>query len=355
MAWTWGVNIPIAPLIFGAVIVLAGILLTARHALLAGATSGVILLSVQLAVIFNVHQPDMSWTRQVSGFGDILAYCTVFGLLALVSWLYTREMERALSQARQAEAALIQQRSALLRQAKERTKVLRRLQLEEMRHMYHFAELGQLGITLLHDLANHLTTLTLELEDIEKKQHSKEMARVQQIARYIGDIVDSTRQRLHGETHDQTFDIVRKTSETIDSLHYKAVRHNVIIDWQEPSEPLEYVGDPVNYSQIIAIITSNAIDAYGSSPRSVERRVIVTMQYTNEDIAICVSDWGKGITKSQRSRLFKPRHSAKESGLGLGLYIAKQTAEMLFGGTIKLDTQSKYTKFVIKLPRNDKS
>lgn len=64
---------------------------------------------------------------------------------------------------------------------------------------------------------------------------------------------------------------------------------------------------------------------------------------------IRISDWGRGIAKSKRKQLFKPHHSSKKTGLGLGLYIAKQIAEMQFGGTIALSPRTDQTEFIVKL------
>jgi signal transduction histidine kinase len=350
ITWSWGINTPIGLLIFGMVIVLAGILLSARHSLFAGCLAGGFLLASQIVVTLDWHHPDISWTGNHSNFGDVLAYCVTFGMLALASWLYNREMERTLMQARSAEAALRRQKATLEKRVQERTKDLRRLQLEEMRQMYRFAELGQQGVTLLHDLANHLTALTLEMEGLEKKQ-PKEIARAQQITQYLGNVVEVTRQRLNGETKDRPFDIVRQTSETINFLRYKATQNGVVIEWQPPKRPLRCIGDPASFSQIIGIITNNAIDAYSSAARSNNnRRVIVAIQQNRTYVAIHISDWGRGITNQQRKRLFTPHHSTKKSGLGLGLYIAKQTTEMQFSGKISLSDRIDYTEFIIRLP-----
>lgn len=352
IVWSWGVNIPIAALIFGLVIVLAGILLTARHSLYAAITASTLLMGVQTAVTLNWHKPDTSWANAQACFSDVLAFSIGFGMLALVSWLYNHEMESSLLQAKQAEAALLQQKATLKMQVKKRTEQLRQAQLEEMQQMYRFAELGQLGVTMLHDLANHLTALTLEIEDLQRKQHSKAIERAVEITHYLESVVHSTRDRLHGGTQTHTFNIIRTTSEVLNFLKHKAVKVNVIIDWQPPAHSWRFTGDPASLSQIIAIITSNAIDAYGPAPDSgaSERRVLVTMQRSDSDITIRIRDWGKGMTAAQRKALFKPFESNKKAGLGLGLYIAKQTVEMQFGGSIIISPPGDHTEFIIKLP-----
>lgn len=353
IVFVWGINTPIGPLTFALVIVLTAILLTARSALIAALLAGLILAGVQAAASLDWHRPDSSWMVNQSTFGDVAAYSSVFIMIALISWLYNREMERSLAQVRRAEAKLTQQKMMLKSQVKDRTKELRQVQLEEMRHMYQFAELGQLGVTLLHDLADHLTTLNLEIDDMESKKGSKPVARARQITQYLEDIVDHTRQRLGGRTQKQTFDVVRLINETIDFLYHKAKKLGVEIVWQPPEDNVVYVGDADSLSQILAIIISNAIDAYESLPTSDEHRVTVTLEQNNKQVVIRVSNGGKVISITERKRLFKLQHSTKKSGLGLGLYIAKQIVEMQFSGTIALNHRSSRTEFIIKLPKND--
>jgi signal transduction histidine kinase len=356
MVWVWGIDTPIALLIFALVIVLAGILLTARCALCAAVVCGLILVGVQLTIMLGWHMPDMSWSGKTSSFGDVLGYCSVFGMLALVSWLYNREMERSLAQAKEAGAALMQQKATLKMQVSKRTAELRQVQLVEMQQMYRFAELGQLGIILLHDLSNYLTALTLEIEGLQSKQHSKAIARAREIIHYLEGVVKNTRERLNGSTEKQTFNIVQKTSDALAVLHYKTATTGVAIDWEPPKVSWKYTGDATSYCQVIAIITSNAIDAYRTkvpartTAAAGPPKVVITMQQIGMDIVIKISDWGDGITKSQRKHLFKPYASAKKSGLGLGLYIAKQTVEMQFSGTMVINPWSKHTEFIIKLP-----
>lgn len=346
----WGISTPLGLLFFALVIILAGILLTARSTLFIAVLSGAILVGVQTAATLEWYHPNTSWMTRAPSYGDAFAYSAMFIMLALISWLYNREMERSLAKVKRTEVALLQQKATLKLRVRERTRDLRRVQLQEMRQMYHFASLGQLGVTLLHDLANHVTALTLSMEGLEDKRHSKELGRAQQIIRYLSDMVESTRQRLHGEAQSQTFDIVRKIHETIEFLHYKAVQNSVKVDWQSSIKSWEYTGDPESFGQIIAILTSNAIDAYSNFTSPEKHLVVVAMETQGGYITIRIRDWGKGIPKSRRKKLFTAHHSTKKSGLGLGLYIAKQIVEMQFLGTLVLHSAQEHTEFIIKLP-----
>lgn len=355
IVFSWGINTPMGLLIFGMVIVLSGILLKAWHAPLAAVVAGLILVGLQTSVVFGWYTPDMSWTGKQSSYGDAIASCVVFGLLALISWLHNREMERSLSLAKHAELALFKQKTVLKRTVERRTAQLRRVQLEEMQQMYSFAELGQSGVTLLHDLANYLTALTLELDDLQSEKNTKALARTREITGYLEEIVDTARSRLLGATQKQTFNIIRKTSEVVNFLDYKATKANVVIDWRPAERSWTYFGDPTCFSQLITLIVSNAIDSYGGitagqHPHAGAARLSITMQRSKRYITIKVSDWGKSISKSQRKHLFKPFQATNKTGLGIGLFIARQTVAINFGGTLTLSPDSERTEFIIKLP-----
>jgi signal transduction histidine kinase len=347
--WSWGINTPIGLLIFCVVIVLAGILLTARNALYAAVAAGSVLLAVQTAVVVGWHVPNMTWTGKESSYADAIGSCVIFGMLALISWLYNREMERSLLLAKQAEAALLRQKAMLRRKVEERTAQLRQSQMIEMRQMYRFAELGQLGVMLLHDLANHLTALTLEIENLQNKQNTDTIAHAREIMEYLEDVVDSARDRLHGGVQKQRFNVIEKIDKVTVLLAYKASRAGVSIDWRPRLRRLDYEGDIACFSQIVAIILSNAIDSYQDTTTDV-RRVEISVKLDAKNITISVGDWGRGIAKSQQKSLFKPFNTTKKSGLGIGLFIARQTIVNNFGGSITLNPKSDHTEFVIKLP-----
>lgn len=353
--WQWGINTPFGILVFGLVIVLAGILLTARHALYGALLGTLTLLLTHVSNIQGWHRPDTSWTTVDTNFGDVVAYSTGFAFLALISWLYGREMERSLFRAQQAEEELLKEKAMLEVRVKERTLELRKAQLEEIQQMYRFAELGQLSTALLHDLANHLSVLTLEIDGLKQsKQHASAISRSKDIIHYMDNMVDDVRDQLRGNVQNRSFNVMQKVSETVELLRYKAAGSNVTLDWQLPSEKKQftYIGDPVRLSQVIAIVVGNAIDAYDgitSKRADYSKRVTVRAKASRGQIQIYIRDWGKGIPRSERKHLFKPFQTTKKTGMGIGLFIAKQTIEAHFAGSITLTDADDYTEFIITL------
>jgi len=350
----WGATLPVVMLTFGVAIVLAGLLLGANSALYTAGLAALIVTILQLAINWHWYVPSDPSVRMRSSVTDILASCIVFGLLALLVWFYQRELTFSSDNTKRAEISMSQHKVILAAQIRKRKSKLEQMQLEEIERMYRFAELGQLGVTLLHDLANYLTALTLEIDGIQSKKYAKALVRARDIIHYLESSVDSTRDRLQGDNQNESFNIIAKTSEAVTFLRYKAQRQGVIIAWEPPAQSWAYTGDPCSYCQIATIVTGNAIDAYDtlnpktSTPQ--ERLVIVSMERNAADIILHVNDWGRGISKRQRKNLFKPFHSTKKAGLGIGLFMARQTVEASFGGTLVHNVHSDHTEFIITLP-----
>lgn len=351
--WAWGINVPFAMLLFALEIVIAGILLGPRSALYGAIAASLTLFFIQSLITCGAHHPAASTALRSSGFGDVIGYSVAFGILALVSWLFGRQTELSLIQADKAQAALLREKSLLKTRVEQRTMELRAAQLEEMRNLYQFAEIGHLSTALLHDLANHLTTLTLDIEDLHSKQRSETIKRARMSIRHLDDMVQKVRDQIQGKTTVQSFNPNEKISETIKLLTHKARESQVKIDWQPVSIPdLEHIGDPVKFNQIIAVLVSNAIDAY-KDVDTTNKKVKVALSDTKKAIEIRVSDWGPGITPKKQETLFQPFNSTKHTGMGIGLVIIKQIIETHFKGSIALNKKAKHTEFVVTLPVHD--
>jgi signal transduction histidine kinase len=62
-----------------------------------------------------------------------------------------------------------------------------------------------------------------------------------------------------------------------------------------------------------------------------------------------VQDDGAGVPESERASLFRPFHTTKEKGLGLGLALVRRIAEA-HGGSVLLAPSAKGARFEVELP-----
>jgi len=352
VATFWGVATPAGPLLYGLVIVLAGILLGPRYSIYFAAGITALLAGLQLAAERGVIHPDWSWLAIPPNMADVIGFGLIYAVLAVVSWLFNHQMERSLHKAEQAEIEVTKQKDSLETTVQERTKELQAAQLEKVQQMYRFAELGQLSTALLHDLANHLTTLTIDIEGLEGKTRSRALSRAKRSIHYIDDMVVRVRDQLHGRSHIRTFSAIQEVEAMVAMLRPKASAAGVTLTWRTTLDKrsARLSGEPIRFRQLMANLLSNGIDAYEAFTGK-RREVLATITDDESNVIITINDWGKGIAPTQRTNLFEPFYSTKQTGMGMGLFIVKQIAEEHFLGSVAIDQTKKHTAFVITLPK----
>ncbi len=124
--------------------------------------------------------------------------------------------------------------------------------------------------------------------------------------------------------------------------------HSCPIKLDNHGAPIHMYADPRLLGQAIANVVNNAARHAGDGAS-----ILVAVADSDEDVTICVSDDGAGMTREERDRLFIPfaTGGSLRPGTGLGLMITQKVLE-LHGGRILVDTiQTKGTTFYLTLPR----
>jgi len=131
-----------------------------------------------------------------------------------------------------------------------------------------------------------------------------------------------------------------------------ARRHDVTLETDQAADVPMLVMDAERIEQVIANLTSNAIEH--SAPGSFV--TIRTHLASNETVAIEVIDRGDGIPDEQRRTLFdafsrgRTRKAGAERSIGLGLMISRQIVDA-HGGRIEVESKAgRGSTFAVHLP-----
>lgn len=338
----WGINTPLGVLLLGFTIVLAGVML-GPFATIATTLLAIFELFVsQFLYVAGILEPNYKILATAPSYGDAFGYALILLIAALVSWLSRRQLERSLQRAIVAEGELVNEKKLLARRLAERTRELKNAQLEEMQQLYHFAELGQASTTILHELANHLTVLMLSIDELPTKRRDGGISQAKESIKALDDMITQARKRLVIDSSARIFSLEKVIEEVIDDLRGIALRSGIVVklDPAESKKELTTYGDPLYLTQIMRILINNSIEAH-ERRGSKNKYISVSLSEVGRIIKISVVDNGSGIEPSMKGQLFKVHKSKKSSGMGIGLYIAKELAEFHFQGGLTYNKSRK--------------
>ncbi|KPJ55188.1 hypothetical protein AMJ47_01590 [Parcubacteria bacterium DG_72] len=104
--YKWGIELPPGLLFFSLVIIISGILISTRFAFIIALISSLSIAVVNYLQINNIKIPDLYWKAEKMKTTDITVLSIIFGVIATVSWLSNREIEKSLKRARKSEAVM---------------------------------------------------------------------------------------------------------------------------------------------------------------------------------------------------------------------------------------------------------
>ena len=110
-------------------------------------------------------------------------------------------------------------------------------------------------------------------------------------------------------------------------------------------DDLSWPLDRDQVSQAIWALLQNAAQAVAAQA---DGRVTLTARQADTSLTIAVDDTGPGIPPDAATRIFRPFHTTKPDGTGIGLSLARQIAHA-HGGTLTLGTDA-VTSFRLSLP-----
>jgi two-component system sensor kinase FixL len=233
-------------------------------------------------------------------------------------------------------------------------------QREELAHLSRVAVMGEMAMSLAHELTQPLTGIVSNADAgrrlIDHKNADfgilREMlADISADGHRAGGVVHGIRRMVKkvAAVHENVNlnDVVEHVVQMVSheaSLHSCKLKTSL-----EPNLPA-IEGDPIELQQVLINLVINAFDAMRNTPAGERRIAIATKRNGSGTIEVSVRDYGSGLSEDTRNHLFEQFFTTKAEGLGMGLAIAR-TIVHSHGGTITgRNAESGGARFSLLLP-----
>jgi two-component system sensor histidine kinase PilS (NtrC family) len=211
--------------------------------------------------------------------------------------------------------------------------------------------IDRLAAALVHDLRNPLATICGSAEmlldaDLEAAQARRVTLNIRRAAGRMQDLLTDLSAVTRGHTRaTESCNLRQLLAEACDAAAL-VDRNGVDILWDVPAG----IDVPMQRARMGAVFLNLITNALEAMPDGGTIRIAA--RETNDHVQVEVEDTGSGIPAEIRSRLFEPFvTAAKKEGLGLGLWVSRQTVRD-HGGELWAEP-AKGARFVAAVTRAD--
>jgi len=217
-------------------------------------------------------------------------------------------------------------------------------------------EIAELAAGFIHEIKNHIGTLSLNLqllaEDLETAETPRERRALDRVGRLSGEcrkLVSLSNDFLRfarlRELHAKPVPLDEVVSRMIEFLGPTARQRNVEIEWFPGPDLPDVCLDCDLFEQALLNLMLNAEQAMPDGGT-----LTLTGRCEDGAVLLDVIDTGVGIEPAALAKLFRPFHTTKPDGSGLGLATTRKIVAA-HGGTIGVQSEpGRGTKFTIALP-----
>jgi len=233
------------------------------------------------------------------------------------------------------------------------------LQREELAHLSRVASVSALSSSLAHELSQPLSSILINAQAGQRfmAQDTPNLVEIRTIFEEsvsadsrAGEIIDGLRTMLRRgqvalgpvNVNDSLDELLRLTRANLNA-------RGVTISKVTTADLPQAMTDRVQLQQVLLNLIVNACDAMQTNPPE-DRILTLTTSASEYDVRIGVLDRGVGLPDDVES-LFRPFHSTKVGGLGLGLSICR-TLVTSHGGKLWAERGlERGAAFYVELPR----
>lgn len=199
------------------------------------------------------------------------------------------------------------------------------------------ATVGALSASLAHELNQPLGALVLNAQtllrwldrdppDLEAVARSAE--RIVRDSQRASDIIQSTRSMLSKRMPViELLSLVDLVDETRALMESELARNSIKLTTRADPVIEDVRAVRIELQQVLINLITNAIQAMSEMAPEMRRILMAIETAGTNSVIVKVQDSGPGLSDEMLSKLFKPFHSTKETGMGMGLAICRSMLE----------------------------
>ena len=206
----------------------------------------------------------------------------------------------------------------------------------ELAHVARVSTMGELAASIAHEVNQPLGAIVgnadiclrwLDEPEPDLAQLREALEDISNDGHRASQVIARIRSLVKKHVPDKLpLDFNEVVAEVIDLVSHEAQRKQVSLVLEIEDALPEVVADRVQLQQVLINLVMNGIEAM-SEVDDRRRELTVTTARADGAVLAAVSDCGVGIDSASLEQIFKPFHTTKSGGMGMGLAISRSIVE----------------------------
>lgn len=309
-----GVDFYIADIMYPLIILISAILVDAKFAIFV-----CLFIFLMFFLIFFLQSNqlvtiDFSWRTSTPAFSNLLIVSLAYVLTAFLTWLSFKEFET-------------------------RIKKLKQSQLEKLIKLAPLLDLGKLSSSLACEIRNHLSVISIVLQNFEaKKVGIRDLDLAFEAVEQIDKLSSLGFCGLANKAELEVFNLNLEIKNIISLFKNKSRKQKIKIIF-EPNANYQLHADRMKLSKILVSLILNAIESY-KNVKSDDKNIFIKLVKKPRNLLIKVKDYGVGVSKTDLPLIFTPYFTSKDrtKSLGLSLYASQKAMGEIYETKIRAES-----------------
>jgi len=205
----------------------------------------------------------------------------------------------------------------------------------ELAHVARLTTMGELAASIAHEVNQPLGAIVgnadiclrwLKQEPVDLAMLREALADIAGDGHRASQVIARIRSLVKKQVPEKApVDLSDIAREVLALLSHEAQRKQVKLR-SDLKSAAYVVADRVQLQQVLLNLVMNAIEAMGEIEDGT-RELTIETEGSEESVLVSVSDSGPGLDAAQAEQIFKPFHTTKSGGMGMGLAISRSIIE----------------------------